>query len=182
MPPRKLAVLLLLCNGISLAIAFVFIRWMRPAPSEILNKGPEVPVIQGEPRPASEIKRPKETQILPEIGLNKREPVLTPPDIVLRHPSFSLPPADKGHVWMVGYAVRGRTINVWLSDGRHLTERDPELGQLHRNSVEIERHRVWMMPPVRPGVFNAAETLQASGAKGAPVGQDAGVPGVAIGG
>jgi hypothetical protein len=182
MPPRKLIVLLLLCNGLSLAIGFVFIRWMRPPPGESLIKGPEVPVAQGEPRPASEVKKPKDTQILPEIGLNKPEPVVIPPDIVLRQPSFSLPPVDKGHVWMVGYAVCGRKINVWLSDGRFLTERDPELGPLYRNSVEIEHHRVWMMPPVRPGVFNAAETLQASGAKGAPVSQDAGVPGVAIGG
>lgn len=48
---------------------------------------------------------------------------------------------------MVGYAVKGARINVVLSDGRTLTEADPELERVERNSVTVRGVKYWLESP-----------------------------------
>lgn len=149
MPPRKLAILLLVCNAFSIGAALLVLRVFRPSKTDLdgnLNKAESHQVALVKADPISEVKNAGENGILSAVSLNKEK---TRPDIVLREPSFPEPPAEVQRVWMVGYAVRGGMINVWLSDGRFLTEHDRELGPLYRNSVEIEGQRVWMKPPKR---------------------------------
>ena len=59
--------------------------------------------------------------------------------------------ADK--VFVRGYAVSGRRVNVVLSDGRTYTERDKELHAVERNSVMIGDQKYFLWIPeerVRP--------------------------------
>jgi len=46
-----------------------------------------------------------------------------------------------------GYVVLGRRVNVVLSDGRTLTELDPELKKIHRNAVFVGEEKFFMKQP-----------------------------------
>jgi hypothetical protein len=50
-------------------------------------------------------------------------------------------------IWVRGYVVRNGKINVFLSDGRTFTERDPELGPVERNSATIAGVKYFMASP-----------------------------------
>lgn len=52
---------------------------------------------------------------------------------------------------VIGYVKRGHRINLWLSDGRFLTERDKELTEVRKNYALIDGQRVWFKPPVGTG-------------------------------
>lgn len=49
-----------------------------------------------------------------------------------------------------GYAVRGSAVNVFLSDGSTLTEKDKDLERIERNSVTIRGQRYALKAPPRP--------------------------------
>jgi hypothetical protein len=65
-------------------------------------------------------------------------------------------------VWVTGYVVRGARLNVQLSDGRVLTERDADLASVQRNAVRLRTgERIFLggrpkvpgpvqSPPVQP--------------------------------
>jgi len=61
-------------------------------------------------------------------------------------------------VQVVGYVKRGRQINLWLSDGRFLTERDPELTEVRKNYAVISGQRVWFVRP-SPGRAPTVENV-----------------------
>jgi len=46
-----------------------------------------------------------------------------------------------------GYIVLGSRVNVILSDGRTLTELDPELKKIHRNAVFVGGEKLFMKQP-----------------------------------
>jgi len=48
-----------------------------------------------------------------------------------------------------GYVMRNGKINVVLSDGRVLTERDVELGAVDRNGAWVSGQKLWFVPPPR---------------------------------
>lgn len=54
-----------------------------------------------------------------------------------RLPPYRSEPVTEKTVWMTGSVVRGRRINVTLSDGRTLTESD-DLGRVERNFAELK--------------------------------------------
>lgn len=53
-------------------------------------------------------------------------------------------PDDDSVLWVRGYAVRGDKVNVFLSDGRVLTEDDSELERVRRNGVVISGQKIHM--------------------------------------
>jgi len=66
-------------------------------------------------------------------------------------------------VQVVGYVTRGRRINLWLSDGRFLTERDEELTEVRKNYAVIDGRRVWFQrisPPATKGEDLGLKLLQ----------------------
>lgn len=66
----------------------------------------------------------------PSSGVNAFVP---PPAVPVVRPVVA---ASGDAVWVVGYAVRGRRLNVQLSDGRTLTEAD-DLKRVERNFAEM---------------------------------------------
>ncbi|WED65871.1 hypothetical protein PXH66_03290 [Synoicihabitans lomoniglobus] len=70
-----------------------------------------------------------------------------------------IPTAKAPELWVRGYIVKGSHVNVLLSDGRTITERDGELDdvgnvirpfleRVERNFVELrDLGRVWIGPP-----------------------------------
>lgn len=61
-------------------------------------------------------------------------------------------------LWVRGYVVSGRKVNVHLSDGRILTEDDPELERVRRNGVVVSGQKLFMRPLADP-----AKPLESSG-------------------
>lgn len=57
-----------------------------------------------------------------------------------------------------GYVVRGGRVNVMLSDGRVLTEKDRELEAIERNHVVVSGQRIWMARPA-----SSSRAIEASG-------------------
>jgi hypothetical protein len=54
-----------------------------------------------------------------------------------------------------GYVVKGRKVTLTLSDGRTITEQDPELESIRRNSVTLDGKKVYLVqakdgPPKPP--------------------------------
>lgn len=74
------------------------------------------------------------------------DPQKTPPlktnDLPAPSPGQSQAP-DRSQVNVRGYVVKGGKVNVLLSDGRTITERDG-LTRVSRNSVEIEGQTLWL--------------------------------------
>lgn len=72
---------------------------------------------------------------------------------------------------VVGYVMRGERVNLWLSDGRFLTERDAELQEIRKNYAVIDGQRVWFQAPYRASVSEGdaqrAPLLWAGGSGGA---------------
>lgn len=59
------------------------------------------------------------------------------------------PFSTTGSIWVTGYVARGRKINVTLSDGRTLTERDDNLARVERNFIELKTgERLWLKSPI----------------------------------
>lgn len=49
-------------------------------------------------------------------------------------------------IWVTGYVTDGRRVNVQLSDGRVITEKDKELARLERNAVHLSTgERIFIM-------------------------------------
>lgn len=71
------------------------------------------------------------------------EPVLR--DVIGRPDAPPQSFVDSG-LWVDGYLVRGKTVNVILSDGRVLTEADPILERIDRNGVIVSGKKIYVRP------------------------------------
>lgn len=71
-------------------------------------------------------------------------------------------------LWVSGWLIRGNKLNVQISDGRVLTEKDPEVAKLERNALHLRGgQRLFMRPPeVRGSVVGPPATAGASAAPG----------------
>lgn len=69
-------------------------------------------------------------------------------------------------LWISGYAVRERKINVVLSDGRILSEGDDSLGQVWRTHAIVDGVKVYRKPYQKPAA--AIEGLTAPGVSVVP--------------
>ncbi|WED66829.1 hypothetical protein PXH66_08200 [Synoicihabitans lomoniglobus] len=93
-----------------------------------------------------------------------------------------IPTAKAPELWVRGYIVKGSHVNVLLSDGRTITERDGELDEngnvirpflerVERNFVELrDLGRVWLGPPRNRSEKspNMLESNELSPQKGVP--------------
>jgi len=69
-----------------------------------------------------------------------------------------------------GYVMRGARVNVILSDGRILTENDPELTMIGRNGVTVNGQKLFMArPDYRPPAPVAKEAAKESAAVSSPL-------------
>lgn len=78
--------------------------------------------------------------------------VAAPRAPAVERPAYVRQPVDEKTVWVTGYSVRGPKINVTLSDGRTLTEKD-DLARVERNFVELKdgsRMYLKSVPPASP--------------------------------
>ena len=73
-------------------------------------------------------------------------------------------------VYPVGYVLRGRTINVFMSDGTTRTERDAELSNVERNSVTLNGKKLFFRP--RPKISPSLRTEDNQGPKSLPPSTD----------
>jgi len=70
-----------------------------------------------------------------------------------RPQALSLPGISNSQsVWVAGYVAQGARINVTLTDGRTITEKDGTLAKVERNFVEmVDGSRYWLKPAVSVG-------------------------------
>lgn len=84
---------------------------------------------------------------------------------ISRQPGESEIPADltpERPLWVSGYVLRGEKINVQLSDGRILTERDPEIASMERNALHLKSgQRIFLrsVAPARSQTGDAAAAV-----------------------
>lgn len=114
------------------ALTYFIPVWMGKAASGYINRGAKADVLSAVapvilapvPRPpaVSDLPRPKE-----------------------RHEAESTLQAD---ITVRGYVIRGRRLNVFLSDGRTLTEADESIKRIERNFVELKTgEKYWLVAP-----------------------------------
>jgi hypothetical protein len=69
-----------------------------------------------------------------------------------------------------GYVLKGRMINVIMSDGTIRTERDEEMSKIERNSVMLDGKKLFFKPFVPPVLSSAvtASQVPANGPEASP--------------
>lgn len=146
---KFLKTLALFCIFSLVAISIRLLVFGRPgqqiAPGSIPD---QVAASPGEDLPAP--------QVTPPLAVQESSPGKEDPH---QHP----PRWEFEGVQVVGYVMRGRSINLWLSDGRFLTERDKELTEVRKNYAVIDGRRVWLQripPPASQGEVSGLKMLQ----------------------
>lgn len=92
-------------------------------------------------------KETKQTSALVTSAANSIGAVIKPPAPPAAAPIPAMPVDHERPLTMTGYVCAGKRINVQLSDGRVLTELDPNLAHYDKNSITLRTgERLYLVP------------------------------------
>jgi len=168
---KGIPVMMVIPGALVLALACVFVPYA-------LGKGASWYISGGKSAPAEVVSTSSD---LVTTGANAVGGIIAPPARGSSEDSRVVPaPLEPIYVddrperplWVSGWLIRGHKVNVQLSDGRVLTEKDPEVAKIERNALHLSGGQRLFLRPAEARSGSVVEAVPPAPAAPGVVGPD----------